>query len=1245
MKKYLLTMGSLILGLVLVSLPKTVAQETDPAEIAETLPDWTTNEILVRVSGKQYVAGSKIWGLYKKNFFVIGKEAELNPSNNAITTRASKLELDRYIQDNGRSMKIWVTQPGVKTYDLPLTIDPVDLLPNIALKRVEDGMEATVTAKNLLPGFALYFGGYDAKSGRYLPRRVLKSDSGEIRLLNVRRNDENLDEIRFFIAKGAPAGQALLANTSPQRDESPAENQKDKVEKHTKHQSEWAVYIEGIDGSQSSVIKLSHDDEQQQVVEKIRDNLASPTGEGVDVPNVTGMFFPEADKALRDVGLVAAPVDSVSLKAVLFEANNPHLQNAFVIRQGIQANEKVTKGTQIQLAISIEKELPEDDGPPPDEKPGNNPGNNNLPKDQLPEDQGPPSDLIPNDLNNDLLPEDQGPPPDQPSIDINDAGGLINPDPSLGDLNGGPSNNVGPIPPDPLDPLGPPLDPNIPPDPGVIVDPTIDSTTQQIASLILRIIIQSLSSNDPPPLVQQVLTSIANELEKNANAAGPGNQLNNVAPFLQLTAGKLGVQLTANDIRSAEGDWQKFLLWNGNALKRANSKLQARSIFLWSVRWLQNNQHQPTGQLGINQGDEGKINIVALDGKNNLNLPNQIQTLLGTLNGKLVTPTPNNPNTTPTNPINNPSVEKQLPPLGPKIVKNGSGPDRVLIPDVTEGNLKEAIAVLKKYDLKPKWNGKVFLEDLLSSQSPEPGWHDAVTHVTLNTGVPVPDVTKITLKEAISRLKGWDLKAGWPEGNAFLEDKVIGQNPRPHTKENPSTLPHGQTVKLTLGVRVPDVTGIPLKKAIEQLKGWDLKAGFDPNHAFNEDQVVKQSPQAGELAEHDAIVKLDLHVRVPDLQGQSVENAIKTLKGWDLRPDLPKRHFNESIVTQQDPPAGKLVPHEDLISVSVGIRVPNIQGLTVAQAQKRLEDWDLLASVPNKFARDGDTVRLQSPFQNTIVKHGSSVSLQRVVAVVPDVRNRPLKEAYRVLHDDNAFAVRYHNSLVGGDVVTTQQPPPGTELERGENIVIDAFVRVPSVINLTARDAAANIRRSPGDFRFNFTERQTLNNDEVIQQFPQGGTFVRPRTNINVTALPRLPNVVRMSSGRARDVLRASGFNSRVTSSATQETSNRSLIGQTIITRQFPSGGSHHSRDRIVNLTAITYIQEQKVRVPNLTGKTLSQARILLQQAGLSVGRTVNSAVIDGHPTRIRSTLPSAGTEVRRGTSVHLYFPPRELRK
>lgn len=158
------------------------------------------------------------------------------------------------------------------------------------------------------------------------------------------------------------------------------------------------------------------------------------------------------------------------------------------------------------------------------------------------------------------------------------------------------------------------------------------------------------------------------------------------------------------------------------------------------------------------------------------------------------------------------------------------------------------------------------------------------------------------------------------------------------------------------------------------------------------------------------------------------------------------------------------------------VTVPSLTGMTVEEAQKKLEDLDLKCEVKDEVASkkyDEGQIVSQDPPADMVIKPGQTISVNVskgiVDSPVPDVTNKSLKDAIFLLeaYGFDKGTVTPADSDLPENVVISQSPKGNKEAEAGTkvNLVIsngksNKAVEMPNLLGLTLDKAKAAITKN-----------------------------------------------------------------------------------------------------------------------------------------------------------------------------------------
>ncbi|MFE3634156.1 Stk1 family PASTA domain-containing Ser/Thr kinase [Streptomyces cellostaticus] len=154
----------------------------------------------------------------------------------------------------------------------------------------------------------------------------------------------------------------------------------------------------------------------------------------------------------------------------------------------------------------------------------------------------------------------------------------------------------------------------------------------------------------------------------------------------------------------------------------------------------------------------------------------------------------------------------------------------------------------------------------------------------------------------------------------------------------------------------------------------------------------------------------------------------------------------------------------------------------------------------------------------------------------------------------------------------------------------------------------------------------------VCDQDPTAGSDVKKGDTITLvvsTGAPKVtvPDVLGIQYDQAEAQLKKKGFE-------VQKKTETSTQTPGVVTKQDPDGGTSRQKGSTIVLTVAK--AEEKVAVPDVTGKTCDEAKAELQSKGLAPNATCNDTPTDNPDDdgKVLSTTPAAGSEVAKNTPV-----------
>ena len=203
-------------------------------------------------------------------------------------------------------------------------------------------------------------------------------------------------------------------------------------------------------------------------------------------------------------------------------------------------------------------------------------------------------------------------------------------------------------------------------------------------------------------------------------------------------------------------------------------------------------------------------------------------------------------------------------------------------------------------------------------------------------------------------------------------------------------------------------------------------------------------------------------------------------------------------------------------------------------------------------------------------------------------------------------------------------------------------VTVPNVTGQSEQAAGATLRRAGLDAVPSLQASSTVASGLVISQTPTAGTRVEKGSRVGVIvsggpASAPVTDVEGLSAADALSRLRKAGFKP----TTTKETSATVAAGKVIATNP-PAGTEKQLGSPVVVLVSSG---PAPVKVPDVTGQSLSLAEATLTNAGLTVGTVTKKTSATQAPETVLSQSPATGSSVKAESKVNLTVAvaPKEI--
>jgi eukaryotic-like serine/threonine-protein kinase len=260
-------------------------------------------------------------------------------------------------------------------------------------------------------------------------------------------------------------------------------------------------------------------------------------------------------------------------------------------------------------------------------------------------------------------------------------------------------------------------------------------------------------------------------------------------------------------------------------------------------------------------------------------------------------------------------------------------------------------------------------------------------------------------------------------------------------------------------VAVPDVNLMARQLAVTKIKEQGLvpRVVTASSDTVPKGQVSDENPGGGSKVAKGSTVTLTVstgvaQVKVPNVVGQDVNQAVATLAGLGLNPNIARvfSTAQQDTVTAQQPHAGDSVPKGSNVRINVSrgakpVQVPDVTGQPFANAKSALQGQGYKVQrvdVQSDQYPKGVVVASDPPAGTSVAK-GSTVTLSvskgPATTQVPDVTNQNQADATQILEGAGLTVAVVQDFVTDPSqdgVVISQDPPAGADAQAGEVVTI-----------------------------------------------------------------------------------------------------------------------------------------------------------------------------------------------------------------
>lgn len=204
-------------------------------------------------------------------------------------------------------------------------------------------------------------------------------------------------------------------------------------------------------------------------------------------------------------------------------------------------------------------------------------------------------------------------------------------------------------------------------------------------------------------------------------------------------------------------------------------------------------------------------------------------------------------------------------------------------------------------------------------------------------------------------------------------------------------------------------------------------------------------------------------------------------------------------------------------------------------------------------------------------------------------------------------------------------------------------IAVPNLVGMTVAEATDALNNAGLKANATYQESTEYDKDYIISQDLESGSSVSPGTILNLVVSSgkvvgnTVPDVVGISEAEAKVKLELEGFTMQKQLAESSDVEKGNVISQS------PLGATTAPSGSTVTVVISSGAQTTQLEMPNLIGKNQEEAKVLIEEAGLTI-RTISEENSDTVSEGcVISQSPSAGGTVEEGTSVDLIVSAGKL--
>ena len=215
----------------------------------------------------------------------------------------------------------------------------------------------------------------------------------------------------------------------------------------------------------------------------------------------------------------------------------------------------------------------------------------------------------------------------------------------------------------------------------------------------------------------------------------------------------------------------------------------------------------------------------------------------------------------------------------------------------------------------------------------------------------------------------------------------------------------------------------------------------------------------------------------------------------------------------------------------------------------------------------------------------------------------------------------------------------GSSSDDAEELTIETSAgttTVPDVVGMTVAQAGEALTKAGLTAKATYQESTEYEKDFIVSQDIEGNTQVPTGTVLNLVVSSgkivgvTVPDVVGLPEAEAKVKLEAEGF------SMQKQLLESDTVEKGLVISQNPLGAETAAKGSPITVVISSGTSVEQVTVPDFTGKTEEEAKVVIEEEGLTIGTVAEEDSDTVDKGKVISQSPSAGGVVEKGTAVDL---------